>query len=1554
MYYLWLLYEGKGKGYYLPDCVSRSEHYRTLTDAQAAIGVQATANQGVWKIEASEGFIWDDGAERSRPVEDCRWFAMHGEGKKLSVFTASCRREDTAFRKVCFPRSNRLTIGGLPENTIQYSAPTVSRNHSEIVLQENGVYRYVDHSSFGSYVNGCLCFNSSHDLAYGDVITILPSLQIVCLGKFLAINNTSRVRLTMELNPIAEGDVVAEHSGEEAQVTVQYHRAPRHMQQPNTEAVEIEPPLEKDKQKVMPTWLTIGPSITMVLPMLVSALVAQRSVLTSIAMMGTSSALAVMWGTFNRRYQNEQRAQNEEERQKVCKQYYAEMDEMLSAETERERKRLLYNNLSVEECLNLPADSNNYRLWERMPSHDDFLSVRLGLGEKEFPMPLNIGKLKISLVDDPLRREPQRLYDIYHIMHDVPMLLNIAQYQIIGVLGNKAVPWLLQSMVVQIAAMHSYHDVRIAIIHDETDAAQWHFAKWLPHVFASDDRTLRMVVSEENAVAEVFSHIDSVLAVRADQKTEWQDAAPAEPENSIGVGCIPWYIVICTDPKLLEGSALVRYLTSPGLGFTIILQTPAMELLPKECRIIIESKDQLGSVYHTDGRLEGVRFERMQEAALEKFAKSIAPFRIKEIVESSEIPSLVTFLETYNVRSVEELDLRRFWSENHAYQSVKTILGYKAGNAPFVLDISFKNHGPHGLIAGTTGAGKSVLLQTFILSLAINYSPKEVQFILIDYKGGGTSEDFRNLPHAAGIIDSLQGERMIYRALASIKGEILRREQLFKEGGVNDIDDYMRLYNSDPAEESLAHLIIIVDEFAELKKEQPEFMNELVSAARVGRSLGLHLVLATQKPSNSVSNEIEANTRFRICLRVASKSDSSEMLKRPEAAYLKGMGRCYVQVGNNEVFEQVQTSFSGAEYAPGMLRSDEEPRMLNEAGQPIKFKKKKKADTEGKTKTELTAVLEHIIDSCERYQFPKAAKLWLDELERELLLTGLQPMKGNVFADGRWPDIAEEELLAYYGMADDINTQRHLPAVINISQDRNELIVGLSGSGKTTMLQTLAVSLALRYSPRQVVIYAFSLTSHALGSLRELPHVGDIVYEEESDEQIRLIEFLNEESERRKKLFSERGTDNFTQYNRALQMEGATEDALPAVVVLVDRVQQLRDWENNRNVEKLQIFYDLLRAGAGQGIYFVMTAFSRNELPGKYQSFVHGISLQMNDRMDYADALAARVPPDWGGIREYPGRGVIAVTDKEAKQTYLYEIQTAVYGTHESDALRAQKISQLGKQMRQAWRGRLPKGLPRIPEKPMLSEFLRMGEMQEALRQYDRLPLGYIKKQGETLDVDLRECFTLLISGPKRSGKTNLIKQLAVEFAKKDAEIYLIGDMELQEWGKGKGMNVYEPGEKGFAEAFDMRIMKDVVQERSKLVSEAKKSSVQKYRALMETFKPVVILIDDLDTFIAGYETGSNLMKMLPFFAESKVSGYGIYTIASISHAGYSRSRSKEPAASLAKAKRGIALQGKLTDCDPFDTNVPFAQKNLALPLGEGLLILDQEVRHIVLPECDM
>ena len=237
----------------------------------------------------------------------------------------------------------------------------------------------------------------------------------------------------------------------------------------------------------------------------------------------------------------------------------------------------------------------------------------------------------------------------------------------------------------------------------------------------------------------------------------------------------------------------------------------------------------------------------------------------------------------------------------------------KAGGEICYLDVHEKYHGPHGLVAGTTGSGKSETLQTYMMSLALNFSPDDVNFFIIDYKGGGMANLFEGLPHMIGQISNLSGNQ-VRRAMVSIKSENKRRQRVFNEHNVNNINLYTKLYKNGEAAVPVPHLFIIIDEFAELKREESEFMKELISVAQVGRSLGVHLILATQKPSGTVDAKIWSNSKFRMCLRVQDRQDSNDMLHKPDAAYITQAGRCYLQVGNDELYELFQSGYSGAPY----------------------------------------------------------------------------------------------------------------------------------------------------------------------------------------------------------------------------------------------------------------------------------------------------------------------------------------------------------------------------------------------------------------------------------------------------------------------------------------------------------------------------------------------------------------------------------------------------------------------------------------------------------------
>lgn len=361
-------------------------------------------------------------------------------------------------------------------------------------------------------------------------------------------------------------------------------------------------------------------------------------------------------------------------------------------------------------------------------------------------------------------------------------------------------------------------------------------------------------------------------------------------------------------------------------------------------------------------------------------------------ISNAKLPSVITFMQLFGVGKVEHLNVLTRWKENNPTKTLQTPVGIDIYGETFMLDLHEKFHGPHGLVAGMTGSGKSEFIITYILSLAVNYHPYEVAFILIDYKGGGMAKSFEHLPHTAGIITNLDGAA-INRSLVSIQSELKRRQEIFAQTSklVNvsniDIYKYQKLYREGKVSEPLQHLFIISDEFAELKTQQPDFMTQLVSAARIGRSLGVHLILATQKPSGVVDDQIWSNSRFRVCLKVQERADSMDMLKRPDAAELTDTGRFFLQVGYNELFELGQSAWAGAPYNPAekvVKEQDDSVVVVDTNGHAIKQVKLDKghADSENKQLDVITKYIRSIADS----ENIKVKPLWLDPIPGKYML----------------------------------------------------------------------------------------------------------------------------------------------------------------------------------------------------------------------------------------------------------------------------------------------------------------------------------------------------------------------------------------------------------------------------------------------------------------------------------------------------------------------------------------------------------------------------------------
>ena len=415
-------------------------------------------------------------------------------------------------------------------------------------------------------------------------------------------------------------------------------------------------------------------------------------------------------------------------------------------------------------------------------------------------------------------------------------------------------------------------------------------------------------------------------------------------------------MIITDDYKLAKSYPLIDEIleTDGNLGFSLLMLHPSLANLPTATKAFIGINDmQSGGIFENE--LVEETQKQFTIEPVDKLDLAYCSVRLLNIpIENKEndfvLPKSIGFLEMYDVSRIEQLNPIERWKVNNPINSLAVPIGISTDGKKFKLDLHEKEEGPHGLIAGMTGSGKSEFIITYILSMAINFHPDEVQFVLIDYKGGGLVGAFENqeqeivLPHLAGTITNLETAD-INRALASIESELKRRQKLFNEAreelgeGTIDIYKYQKYYREGLLKTAVSHLFIISDEFAELKSQQPEFMDQLISTARIGRSLGVHLILATQKPSGVVNDQIWSNSRFRVCLKVQEASDSNEVIKRPDAAAIKETGRFYLQVGYDELFALGQAAWAGAPYIPEdkvYHQKDDSIVFINDVGESIK------------------------------------------------------------------------------------------------------------------------------------------------------------------------------------------------------------------------------------------------------------------------------------------------------------------------------------------------------------------------------------------------------------------------------------------------------------------------------------------------------------------------------------------------------------------------------------------------------------------------------------------
>ena len=1261
-----------------------------------------------------------------------------------------------------------IIIGSKENANICCNIPQILSEHARLSYK-NGSWIISEINKDGYiYVNNVRVSNCK--LNNGDIIFIM-GLKLIVIKNNIIINNIDKIKV--------DGNLFSEYRYQkqnvrEAKETDElitlykdsdyFFKAPRFRNNPDRITIKVDSPPPKEKEEKTPIMYIIGPMLTMGMTSMVTAFTSINSVISngrsinealpSILISVSMLMTMILWPILTRRYNKKERKKKEKERRQKYTAYI-------------ENKRLEVRNAIATQTTALiesfpPLEEHKKtilfkksNLWEKERDQEDFLRLRIGTGTEPAKIDISYPEEHFTMDEDDLTGIINNLVSESKDLVNVPITVSFAEKYISALIGDSPViEKIAKGLILQLITYHSYDDLKIVFFTKEDKKEYWDFARVLPHCW-NEDKTMRYYATN----VDEMKQISSVL------KNQFQSRMYKDGNGNIKnfdyKSYKPYYFIITDDFMNARDIEIVKDVLSQkiNVGFSLFILNDKLTNLPNECMNFICIGHNNKSVIFEDelvtDKQKKFNVDIVEDLDLTECSIKLANIPIDTINESNSFPKVLSFLEMYNVGNVEQLNSYNRWQVNAPINSLQAPVGVDRQGNIFKLDLHEKFHGPHGLIAGMTGSGKSEFIITYILSLAVNYHPNEVSFIIIDYKGGGVALAFENketgrkLPHIAGTITNLDTVEM-HRALVSIESELRRRQKAFNKArdlsneSTIDIYKYQKLYREGIADEPISHLFIISDEFAELKDQQPEFMEQLISTARIGRSLGVHLILATQKPSGVVDDQIWSNSRFRICLKVQEKQDSMDMIKVPDAAMLKNVGRFYLQVGYNEFFAQGQSAWCGAPYIPTdkpKKKLDTSINLIDNIGYSIKTIDEDKKTTEKNYGEQLANVMNYLITVAKEEKI-EVKQLWLDRIPDLIYVDKLM---------AKYKYTSQKYIInPIIGEYDDPSNQRQDLLTLNLTENGNVIIYGASGSGKSTLISSAIYSTIILHSAEEVNFYILDFGSEIFKIFNKAPQVGDVVLINEIEKVHNLFKKLNSLISQRKKLFVEYN-GSFTYYNKK------SLNKVPLIVVVINNYDAF--FENYENYEEQLL--QLTREGSKYGIVFLLTVNSVNAVKYRLrQNFKQELVLQMNDESDYYYVLG-------NTNKVYPskvyGRGLV-------KYDNIYEFQTAYsYKPDEmSEYIRiiCEKLKQNSKTFAE-------------PIK-ILPEIVTLDTINSKLRSLDMIPIGINKS---TLDIstwDFKNNYMTNITALDINNMNYFIKPFISEFEEiKDATTIVIDALKM-------------------------------------------------------------------------------------------------------------------------------------------------------------------------------
>ena len=1322
----------------LPSEVEGSYSFDSDTNAEAKL-INVEARDGKWVLYSTGDIQIINNGTMTDSLEllSNNFYIISRSGKNYLIYV--CDIDSDKMNTYSY-RGLNLIIGS--GGNIVYNCPYLGNNQIRIYKQDD---KYIlQQSSLGiTYVNNKNITDAAIYLQSGDCVNIF-GLKIIVLNNMILMNNPGgRVNIpdfNFGISPLE----ITDEPGRPINIQDRdlydkdsyYSKSPRIRRVIETKKIKLSPPPHDGNNEELPFILTVGPMLTMGMMSFVTMTQVFMKMGSGETTLGQSwpqlvtagamLASMLIWPIVMRIYNKKMKKRKREELILKYDEYLKRREKEIEEEVHLQRDILVENLITVNDCLDI-ISKKNIGFWDKRIDQNDFLTVRLGMGRFPLDIEIEYSEEDFSIDEDDLRRKADELSLRYKYINNVPVGYSFKDNKITAIMGfdKKKSFVFTHNILLQLLTFYSYEDLKIVIFTNDENKEEWDYVRYLNHNF-SNDKKFRFFASDTDSAKVVMDYLSMVMQSRDNGGREKD-----EPDK-------PHYLIIIDDYDSVKRFDFIKELSEndDDIGFSIVILEEKLSKLPSKCNNFISLATNSSSILKNSyEKQEQIPFkeEVYYNINMMNIAKIMSNIPIEFEDGIGSLPDSVSFLEMHGVGKVEQLNVLNRWNMNDPTVSLRAEIGLDDQEDVMYLDLHEKAHGPHGLIAGTTGSGKSEFIITYILSMCINYSPDDISFILIDYKGGGLALAFENsnfvLPHLAGTITNLDKAEMD-RTLVSIDSEAKRRQQLFNEArditgeSTMDIYKYQRLYKEGKLKEPVSHLFIICDEFAELKAQQPDFMDNLISIARIGRSLGVHLILATQKPSGVVNDQIWSNTRFRVCLKVQDESDSKEMLKKPDAAHITQAGRYYLQVGYDEVYALGQSGYTGAKYFPSdkiVKQVDKSINFINDYGGFIKSIQASGGPKVAAKGEQLQAVLKLIIDTAEKVE-QKSKRLWLPNIPETILVDDLEK-KYNYVKEDFHPKVI-------IGEYDAPEKQEQGQVIYDLIEDGNTAIYGNDGSERELLLSTMIYSLCKNYTAEEVNIYSIDYGSESLRRFQKLPQIGGMVFQDDEEKYNNLIKMLKEEMANRKKLFVDYGG----QYDSYIKNSGKK---LPLIVTIINNFDSIN--ESNQSV--YEEYPDLIRDSDRYGVVFIFTANAINSIPSRIASNIHNLyAFKLKEQYDYSSLfnVKSKLVP-----RDIFGRGVLnneglhefqigSIIDDESKLSdYLQNFALSFENTD----VKARRI-------------------------PSLPKFVRYDDIRENNIDNKKIPIGIEKSSLDVAYLSLENSFGTIVSSNRISNMNIFSKSL--------------------------------------------------------------------------------------------------------------------------------------------------------------------------------------------------